>query len=177
MYTVFWAILSLVMLFLCINAPFGSEKQILLFLLTIFFSYLSWIAYAESKDKPPISNDPEPKNPTEVMDQSIDELLQKYFPGKGKSLPLKNKSPIQKYEEALLVSINKASKKYFIFLEDENNHTAKYILPNGKIKILNRELFGDYFEKETTHLLSEKKITTRQIEAYSSYNKTSTHYE
>lgn len=64
---------------------------------------------------------------------------------------------------------NKASGKYFIFLENMERGTALLITPKGEVKTLERHLFILEDSKDQWDLLSAGLITEIQVKRYVEY--------
>ena len=61
---------------------------------------------------------------------------------------------------------NKASGKYFIYIEDEGNGKASLVLPAGEVKSLKFILFEELKEGNGKDFLSRGLITNRQVKKY-----------
>lgn len=61
---------------------------------------------------------------------------------------------------------NKATGKYFIFLEQTMVGQALFVTPESKIKNLNMDLFKELEDEDENDLLSQNIITDRQAEMY-----------
>lgn len=69
---------------------------------------------------------------------------------------------------SLDVCRNKASDKWFIYVESALNGMARMIGPDGRVRTLDIKLFDDKEEMERSHLLSEGLITSKQSDLYDS---------
>ena len=90
-----------------------------------------------------------------------------HVPTKKPDRPVSN---IEKKSNEVIVSIcrNKASKKYFIYLEDADRDHSKMITPEGKIKNLLYDLFDEIEEEKLSVLIGTNRLSIEQIEAFNS---------
>lgn len=96
----------------------------------------------------------------------INSFFQKYRGGKGVS------NLIEKGEisgNAISVYRNKASNKYFIFIEDTNDGKALMVTPESTIKALALDLFEESDDTDRNYLLSHDLISEGQIAKYDEF--------
>jgi len=96
-------------------------------------------------------------------------IQSKIVPKKAKTSPnIKKREKNSKIDDFVNVCRNKSKENYFILLNYEMNNEALFILPDGKVKTLSRELFH---EAEEIELLKAKKlITKKQLDKLASIN-------
>ena len=69
-------------------------------------------------------------------------------------------------QDSIFVCKNKASGKYFIYLDDLKNHNVRLINPDGGQLDLSADLFEEPKDESIDYLLSYKFITEMQLEKY-----------
>jgi hypothetical protein len=64
---------------------------------------------------------------------------------------------------------NKLSKKYFVVLDDSEGDGLLVVTPEGKVKPLERHLFGPQILVDPVNAASTHNLTTMQINIYQEY--------
>jgi len=72
-------------------------------------------------------------------------------------------------QDSIFVCKNKASGKYFIYIEDLNNNEIRLINPDGGLIDLKADLFEEPKDENVDYLISYKLITERQLEKYNQF--------
>jgi hypothetical protein len=79
------------------------------------------------------------------------------------------KPDVSKRFDSMLICRNIASKKIFIFLEEDKNNRAYFISHEGEIKLFDRSEFEEFIEETNVMYLKEYLVITE--EQYRSYLK------
>jgi hypothetical protein len=74
-------------------------------------------------------------------------------------------------DRCMEVCKNKASGKYFLFIEETNDGKLLLVIPNGEIKELDSSLFEDIEELDIEYCLNTGLIVKQQIDGYKKFVK------
>lgn len=107
----------------------------------------------------------------------IDKMQTSITPPPGPKKPPKPPKPELPAETTLInfelinVCRNKASRKYFIYVQDSGSDKMLLITPDCNVRRLERSLFGEIEEKDERELLSKGLISEEQVMKAHEYNK------
>lgn len=65
---------------------------------------------------------------------------------------------------------NKASGRFFVVLDDDNGSDFLLVTPEGKVKRLERHLFGPIFPIDPPEMKRRYPLTQEQVDIYTAYS-------